>query len=368
MAGVTTQDRKALPRDGMAAAQTAAPPVSMSASRGFASWLNGIGAGLAFTTYQVGKVFVVGLNEHGQFSITERSFARCMGLCAQGGDLWLSSLWQVWRLSDALGPGETRDGYDRLYVPQEASTTGDIDIHDMAVDVDGRLLFVSASFSCIATTSPRHSFTALWTPPFVSRLAREDRCHLNGLALEAGRPRFATAVATTDVAGAWRDHKTDGGVVIDIASGEIAAAGLSMPHSPRWHDGRLWLHNSGTGEFGRIDLDSGRFEPVAFLPGFLRGLSFAGRYAIAGLSRSRPDRTFAGLALEQALRDTRASARCGLFVIDLARGDIVEWLEISGVIEELYDVAVLPGCRRPTLLGVVGDDIRRTIRIDQGNL
>lgn len=345
-----------------------APPVTLDASRGFLFWLDGVGSSLAFTTYQVGKVFVAGLNDQGRLSVTERTFPRCMGLCAQGDDLWLSSLWQIWRLTNTLPPGETRDGYDRVYVPQEASTTGDIDVHDMAVDADGRLLFVSAAFSCIATPNPRRSFTALWTPPFVSRLAREDRCHLNGLALADGRPRFATAVATTDVAGAWREHKASGGVVIDIASGEIACAGLSMPHSPRWHAGRLWLHNSGTGEFGTVDLDSGRFEPVAFLPGFLRGLAFAGRYAIAGTSRTRQNKTFSGLALDDALRTRRVSPRCGLSVIDLERGDVVEWLEIGGLIEELYDVAVLPGCRRPTLLGTIGDDIRRAISIEQGVL
>jgi uncharacterized protein (TIGR03032 family) len=344
------------------------PPVSVSSSRGFAAWLASTRTALAFSTYQVGKVFVVGVNDRGALSITERTFPRCMGLCADGEDLWLSSLWQIWRLSNVVPPGQTQNGYDRLYVPQEATTTGDIDIHDMAVDADGRLLFAAAAFGCLATTDSRYNFKALWKPPFLSRLAQEDRCHLNGLALDSGRPRYVTAVSTTDVAGGWREHKRDGGVVVDIASGEIVCAGLSMPHSPRLHDGRLWLHNSGTGEFGWVDVERGRFEPVAFLPGFLRGLAFVGGRAVAGLSQARHDKTFSGLALDDALARHGVAARCGLAVIDLTRGDMVEWLEIAGVIHELYDVTALPGTRRPTLLGVKADDIRRTIRFTEGRL
>ncbi len=350
------------------AAKAAGPPVSLDLSRGFLPWMGDRGTSLAFSTYQVGKVFVIGINARGALSVTERTFPRCMGLCADGEDLWLSSLSQVWRLSNILPPGQSRDGYDRLYVPQEASTTGDIDIHDMAVDADGRLLFISAAFCCLATLNPRRSFTALWTPPFISRLAREDRCHLNGLALEDGRPRYATAVATTDTGGAWRDHKRDGGVVLEIPSGEVVCGGLSMPHSPRLRDGRLWLHNSGTGEFGTVDLASGRFEPVAFLPGFLRGMAFVGDYAVIGLSRSRQDKTFSDLALEEILAERRVSARCGLSVIDLRSGDHVEWLELGGIIEDLYDVAALPGCRRPTLLGLKGDAIQRTLSFEVGTI
>ena len=47
-------------------------------------------------------------------------------------------------------------------------------------------------FSCLAAASPTHTFRPLWRPPFVSRLAPEDRCHLNGLALRDGEPRYVT--------------------------------------------------------------------------------------------------------------------------------------------------------------------------------
>ena len=172
-------------------------------------------------------------------------------------------------------------------------------------------MFVATSFGCIATLAERSSFTPLWRPPFLSKLAAEDRCHLNGLALADGRPRYATAVSTSDVVDGWRDRRRDGGVVLEIPDGRVIASGLSMPHSPRLYRGRLWLHNSGTGHFGSIDPGGGRFEPLTFCPGYLRGLAFVGDYAVVGLSRPRDDKTFGGLALEDELakRDGRRPLR-----------------------------------------------------------
>ena len=134
-------------------------------------------------------------------------------------------------------------------MPQVGYTTGDLDIHDVAVDAAGRPVFVATLFGCLATTSETHSFTPLWRPPFISKLAAEDRCHLNGLAMRDGAPAYVRAVAATDVADGWREHRRDGGVVIDVATNEIVCRGLSMPHSPRLHDGTLYVLNSGTGLF-----------------------------------------------------------------------------------------------------------------------
>jgi uncharacterized protein (TIGR03032 family) len=146
-----------------------------------------------------------------------------------------------------------------------------------------------------------------------------------------------------------------------VAANEVVVRGLSMPHSPRWHDGRLWLHNSGTGEFGHVDLEAGKFEPVCFCPGYLRGLALAGDFAVMGLSKPRENRTFTGLALDDALAEHKAEARCALYVVDLRSGDVVHWLRIEGIVEELYDVAVLAGVTRPMLIGFKSDEVRRTI-------
>ena len=171
-------------------------------------------------------------------------------------------------------------------------------------------------FGCLATFSERANFKPLWRPPFLSALVPEDRCHLNGLAMRDGRPAFVTVVSRSDVADGWRDKRHDGGCVLDVASGEAVCTGLSMPHSPRWYRDRLWVLNSGTGEFGQVDLASGRFVPIAFCPGYLRGLSFHGDYAIATLSKPRHV-SFQGLALNERLSQKGAEPQCGLQIIDL---------------------------------------------------
>ena len=225
------------------------------------------------------------------------------------------------------------------------------------------MVFVNTLFGCLATLSETHSFIPLWKPPFISRLAAEDRCHLNGLALEHGKAKYVTAVSQSDVADAWRDRRHDGGCVIDVESNEIIATDLSMPHSPRVYRNKLWLLNSGTGHFGFIDRATGKFEEVAFCPGYLRGLSFHGDFAIVGLSKSRENRTFSGLALDNNLKSGDAEARCAVQVIDLNSGDVVHWIRIEGVVSELYDVVVLPGVVRPQVLGFKTDEIRRVLRV-----
>jgi uncharacterized protein (TIGR03032 family) len=345
--------------------QQAPPRLEITATRQFTAWLAEQNASLAFTTYQTGKVFFIGLTPDGNLSIFERTFNRCMGLYASADarTLFMSSLYQLWRFEQAFAEGESHDGYDALYIPQVGYVTGDLDIHDIVVDGDGRLVFVNTLFSCLATTSDTHSFTPLWQPPFISRLAAEDRCHLNGLALVDGRPRYVTSVSRADVGDGWREHRAKGGVLLEVPSGEVVVDGLSMPHSPRYHQDRLWLLDSGRGYFGYADLEQGRFEPVAFCPGYMRGLAFVGDYAVVGLSLPRHNRTFQGLRLDDELARREASARCGLQVIDLKSGDAVHSLRIEGIVEELYDVVALPGIRRPMALGFKSDEIRRTLTV-----
>jgi uncharacterized protein (TIGR03032 family) len=337
-----------------------------SASRQFPAWLAEQRLSIALTTYQAGKLFLIGLQPSGALSVFVRDFPRCMGLAVAGEDcqtLWMSALTQLWRFENAVAPGGGQDGYDRAFVPRVAYTTGDLDIHDIGVDRAGRPIFVNTLHSCLATVSERHSFRPLWRPPFVSRLAAEDRCHLNGLAMDDGRAAFVTAVAQCDVADTWRDHRADGGCVVDVGTGEVVAGGLSMPHSPRLHGGSLWLLESGTGFLGTVDRDRGRFEPVTFCPGYLRGFAFHGRFALVGLSTCRAERTFTGLKLDDNLKARKAEARCGVMVVDLESGDIVHWLRIEGAVAELYDVAVLPDVARPMAFGFKTDEIRRQISV-----
>jgi uncharacterized protein (TIGR03032 family) len=339
--------------------------LEFSASRLFVSWLAQQRLSLAFTTYQAGKLFLIGSTAEGRLSGFERSFARCMGLWSDGQTIWLSSLYQIWRLENTYAAGEVQEGFDKLYVPQVGYVTGDVDVHDIAVDANGRLIFVNTLFSCLATVSERYSFEPIWQPPFVTRLAPEDRCHLNGLAMRDGRPRYVTACSQSDVVEGWRSNRIGGGCVIDVESNEILCDGLSMPHSPRWHNDALWVLDTGSGHLGRVDIDERRFEPVTFCPGYSRGLAFSGKYAIVGLSKCRQERTFAGLPLEENLKQRQGAATCGLLVVDTTTSDIVHWLRLDGVIDELYDVAVLPGVVRPKALGFKTDEIRHVVWLEE---
>jgi uncharacterized protein (TIGR03032 family) len=338
--------------------------LALSGSRNFVNWLAEHQLSLAFSTYQAGKLFFVGLSDRRQLSVFERTFARCMGigLDPRSQGLWVASLYQIWKFENALQPGQNHQGYDRVFVPQVGYTTGDVDAHDIAVDDQGPV-FVNTLFSCLARPSDRYSFEPIWQPPFISRLAAEDRCHLNGLALRDGQPAYVTCVSTTDVNEGWREHRASGGAVIGVQSNELVADGLSMPHSPRWHRNRLWLLNSGCGEFGYVDLETGRFEAVAFCPGYARGMSLHGDFAVVGLSRPRPNQNLEGLEIEKRLRSKNVGARCGLQVINLNTGDVVHELKIEGVVQELYDVCLLPSVIRPMVIGFKTDEIRHMLSI-----
>lgn len=366
----------------------AEPWLQVQGSRHFLDWLGEMRVSLAFSTYQTGKVFFVGRKLDQGLSVFERTFNHCMGLWASpdGRTLWLSAKFQMWRFEQAAAelipyrpsqatvdnssiPAWAERGHDVVFVPRVGYTTGDIDVHDLAVADDGRVIFVCTLFGCLATLSERASFQPLWMPRFLSALVPEDRCHLNGLAMRDGSPAYVTAVANSDVADGWRDRRRDGGCVVDVATSEIVARGLSMPHSPRWYRDRLWLVNSGTGEFGHIEMDSGRFESIAFCPGYLRGLAFVGDYAIITLSKPRHS-TFHGLALDDQLATRGAEPQCGLQVIDVRTGTIVHWMRVDGpLVTELYDAVVLPGVRQPMALGFKTNEIERLILVDeQGSL
>jgi uncharacterized protein (TIGR03032 family) len=342
------------------------PALTFAGSRLFTNWLAEQKASFVFTTYQIGKIFFVGVQPDKKLSIFERTFDRCMGLAYRDNTLWLSARYQMWRFINVLGEGQAYQGYDRLFVPMRGHTTGDADIHDMVIAPDGKPVFAVTLFNCVATLAEDSSFAPIWKPDFISDYVAEDRCHLNGLAAdENGVPRYVSVVSDTNVVEGWREHRQDGGLVIDIQSNEVVCEGLSMPHSPRLHKGKLWLLNAGSGEFGYVDMEKKRFVPVCFCPGFLRGLSFSGDYALIGLSKQRTNRTFRDLALDQRLKDEKVEARCGLQVVNVETGEATHTFWIEGIVNELYDVAVLPNVIRPMALGFRTEEIARHIKVDE---
>ena len=335
--------------------------VRSSTSRGLESFLETNRLSFGFTSYRTGFLYLVGLVPDGRISLHQRAFERAMGVHADEQGLTIATAWQIWTLVNQLGQGEhLSDGTDAFYVPRSSHVTGDLDAHDVARDEEGRLLFVNTKYSCVARVSETASFSPVWTPPFISRLAPEDRCHLNGFCLEQGVPKYATAVSTTDSVSGWREKRAEGGCLIDIQTDTILSMDLSMPHSPRLADERLYVLNSGHGSLCEVDRVDGHLRTIANLPGFLRGLSIHGNYAFVGLSLPR-DGNFAGLPLSDRLSVQDVSPWCGLQIVDLQSGDVVHWLRFDQGVEELFDVFVLPGVRRPMALGISNDEVKQHI-------
>lgn len=337
------------------------PATEITASAGLAQWMAETGNSFAFTSYQTGQLFLVGLRADGSISVNQQNYDYAMGLAFDGTRLHLASRYQLWTLENMLQPGEVANGeFDAAYVPRRAFTTGDIDAHELGIAADGQPILVNTRYNCLAMLDPVHSFRPLWQPDFIDVLVGEDRCHLNGLAMRDGRPAYTTAVARTNTVNGWREHRLDGGVLIDVADSRIVARGFSMPHSPRCYGGAIVLLDSGRGCVVQVDPADGMRRDIAFLPGFLRGLAICGTRALVTLSKPR-DGSFGGLALDQALRTRGLTAWCAVVLADLVSGRGGEWLRIEGGIDELFDVVLLPGVRCPMSIGVDSDEIRATI-------
>jgi uncharacterized protein (TIGR03032 family) len=319
----------------------------------FPAILEQLASSLVVTTYQAGKLVVL-RSDGGVINTHFRAFNKPMGLAVGRGRLAVGASVDVWEFRNVPAVAakiEPAGKHDACFLPRAAHVTGDVQIHEMAY-VGDELWFVNTRFSCLATHDPDHSFAPIWRPKFITQLAPDDRCHLNGLGLADGRPRWVTALGETDAAGGWRANKKSGGILIDMESNEIVARGLSMPHSPRWHAGRLWLLESGTGSLGTVDLASGRYEPIVHLDGFTRGLEMVGNLAFVGLSQVRETAVFSGIQITERLAETERT--CGVWVIDIERPQVLAFLKFEEAVQEIFAVALLPGMRFPDL---INDDL-----------
>ena len=326
--------------------ETGGSPLRSVFTASFGQHLEQLGSSLLVSTYQTGKL-ICARQRDGLLNTHFRDFDKPMGIAVGGGRFCLGTRTEVWDLRDMPEVAPKLDppgAHDACYLPRNRHVTGDIAVHELAF-AGGELWLVATAFSCLATLDAHHSFVPRWTPPFVSELGPGDRCHLNGLAVVDDKIAFVTALGPTDEPGGWRAGKATDGVLVDVASSEIVAAGLSMPHSPRWHDGRLWVLESGRGELGVVDLERGRVETVAELPGFTRGLAFAGRTAFVGLSQIRESSTFGDLPLVERLEERL----CGVWMVDVVSGAIVGFLRFDDLVQEVFDVALLPGTRYPEI-------------------
>ncbi|HEV8629638.1 MAG TPA: TIGR03032 family protein [Thermoanaerobaculia bacterium] len=331
-----------------AAAHGSAAALRSVATSSFAELLQRLRSSLVVSTYQSGQVVLLRA-DGGQLNTHFRPFESPMGIAVgpsagPPATLALGTAREVWELRNVAAAGrrlEPGGKHDACFLPRARHVTGDVRVHELAYAGD-ELWLVNTRFSCLCTLDSAHSFVPRWRPPFVTALAPEDRCHLNGLAVVDGHVRYVTALGRSDTPQGWREQKASGGLLLDVPSGETVATGLCMPHSPRWHDGRLWVLESGKGQMATVEPASGRLTTVAQLPGFTRGLAFAGPFAFVGLSQVR-ESVFGGVPLARRLRE-RA---CGVWVIDTRSGATAAFMRFEDAVQEIFDVAILPGLRFP---------------------
>jgi uncharacterized protein (TIGR03032 family) len=317
-------------------------------SRSFPVILEQLGVSLLVSTYQAGKLFAVGARQ-GELALSFHNFEQAMGIAVSRDRIAVGTRSQVWFLRGApdIAPRlEPASRYDACFLARTSHLTGDIHGHELAWARD-ELWVVNTAFSCLCTLHPDYSFVPRWRPPFISALAAEDRCHLNGLAMSQGQPLYVTALAETDTPAGWRPDKATSGCLIQVSTGKTVARGFAMPHSPRLHRGRVWLLDSGTGRLVTIDPGTGGAETVIELPGYTRGLAFHESFAFVGLSKIRETSTFGGMPIAER----REELKCGVGIVDPGGGGLVAHLEFLSGVEEIFAVQVLPGVRCPAISG-----------------
>jgi len=314
----------------------------------FPKLLNELGISVLVTTYQAGQMIVL-RDDGGRLNTHFVRFRKPMGMAVSPARIAVGTAREVhdyFNMPAVTGKLEPEGKHDACFLPRNVHVTGDIDIHEMAWDKGGELWCVNTRFSCLCNLEIVNSFVPRWRPPFVTALAAEDRCHLNGLGMVDGEPRFVTALGESDTKQGWRENKATGGVLMDLTTNRFVCRGLSMPHSPRWYAGKLWVLESGKGGIATVDPASGEVTTLAELPGFTRGLGFCGPLAFVGLSQVRETAMFSGIPIV----DRQEERISGVWVVHIESGNTVAFLRFKEAVQEIFAVQVLPNIRFPEIL------------------
>ena len=328
---------------------TTPPPFSCTFTPNLPELLRQLNCTIALSTFQAGKVIFLSAKNDDELTQLPRNFAKPMGIALHGDKMAIACLDEVIVLANSPQLAANYPNkpaiYDALYMPRASYFTGQIDIHDLDYGADNQLFAINTSFSSIIKIDDNYSFTPIWKPKFITKQVSEDRCHLNGMTLLEGKPKYVTAFSETDTPQGWRERVTDGGIVMDVESGETIARNIPMPHSPRLFNGELFLLLSATGELVRLDPNSGKYDRVTQLNGFVRGLCKHGDYVFIGLSKLRKSSsTFAKLKFAEK------ATTAGVSVVHLPTGALVGEIRYQTSVDEIYDVQVLPNCHRPGIL------------------
>ncbi len=309
---------------------------------------------LALTTYQAGKVVFISPNpDKERLTTLPRTFQKPMGIAVKEDKMIIASKDEVIVLENsrdlAVHYPNKQNTYDSLWLPRVTFYTGQVDMHDIAFGTDG-IYAINTSFSCLCKVDGNYNFTPIWQPPFINKLVSEDRCHLNGLVMVNGNPKYATALGTSNTPQGWRDNIVNGGVLMDIEANEIILNKLAMPHSPRMYNNELYMLLSASGEFVKVNIEEKSYEIIKKFEGFCRGLSIYNDYAFIGFSKLRKNSsTFAKLEFSDKANFA------GIKIIHLPTQAEVGEIIYQTSIDEIYEVEILANMIRPNILNTIND-------------
>lgn len=328
--------------------QSTLSPFSCSFTPNLPELLTKLNCTIVITTFQAGKVIFISPKNEEELVQLPRSFKRAMGLTTQADKMAIATANEIIVLRNskelAVNYPSKKATYDALYVPRASYYTGEVDIHDLHWGKKG-LWAVNTSFSTLCLIDDNYSFTPVWKPHFISKLEGEDRCHLNGLAMENGEPAYITSLGKGDTKQAWRENIVKGGLLMHIPSNEIILEGLAMPHSPRLFDGKLYVLLSAKEELIAVDAQKGTYGVIAHIPGFVRGMAKHGDFLFIGTSKLRKNSsTFKHLDIADK------AAVAGVTILHLPTATIVAKLTYHASVDEIYDIQVLPNIVRPNIL------------------
>lgn len=335
------------------------PPFSCTYSPNLPELLWDLKCTLAISTYQAGKVIFISASDRTKLIQLPRHFEKPMGIASEGDQFAVATLDRVLTFRNAPGMAanypKSPGTYDALFLPRVTYHTGELDIHDLFFQ-DDQLLAVNTQFSCLARVDGATNFKPIWQPPFLTSLSPNDQCHLNGIALLGQTPRYATALGQTATPKGWRASRLHGGVLIDMNANEVLAQHLPMPHSPRLYNDRLLVLLSATGDLAEVDRTNGQVTIVKSLNGFVRGMDKEGDYLFIGLSKLRQSSSAFG-----DMPIAEKSLYAGVVVLHLPTASVVAQLRYENSVDEIYDVKILPGIRRPNVLTPDKEDHRMAV-------
>ncbi len=321
---------------------------NISYSEEVAQIINNLNINLVLSTYQAGKVIFIAATSDTKLSQTPVNFKKPMGIASGKNILGIASIDRVEVFTNHPGLAKTYPGrpdhFDTMFFPRTTYHTGMLDLHDLHWTPKG-LIAVNTRYSCICRFDYRYNFTPIWHPNFISKLIPEDRCHLNGLAMQSGIPKYVTALGKGNEKESWRNGIERNGVLIDIDSNEILLEDLCMPHSPRIHNGSIYLLESGNGNLVRYNLMTRKKEFVCYLSGFSRGLAIKENYAFIGMSKIREESKTA-----KVLPVSKLAQESGIVVVDLQTNSIVGTIKYEGGIEEIYDLQIIQNTAKTALI------------------